>query len=98
MGFYDFSVTDRGGNEVSMKNFEGKVVVVVNTATGCGFTPHYEPLEAMYEKYHDQGLEILDIPCNQFGAQTPGTDEDGDFADFQWLISDQENHRGGNYV
>ena len=76
MGFYDFSVTDRGGNEVPMKNFEGKVVVVVNTATGCGFTPHYEPLEAMYEKYHDQGLEILDIPCNQFGAQTPGTDEE----------------------
>ena len=76
MGFYDFSVTDRSGNEVSMKNFEGKVVVVVNTATGCGFTPHYEPLEAMYEKYHDQGLEILDIPCNQFGAQTPGTDEE----------------------
>ena len=76
MGFYDFSVTDRGGNEVPMKNYEGKVVVVVNTATGCGFTPHYEPLEAMYEKYHDQGLEILDIPCNQFGAQTPGTDEE----------------------
>ncbi|MBQ3459699.1 MAG: glutathione peroxidase [Solobacterium sp.] len=76
MGFYDYSVTDRKGNEVPMKQFEGKVVIVVNTATGCGFTPHYEPLEAMYEKYHDKGLEILDIPCNQFGAQTPGTDDE----------------------
>ena len=76
MGFYDYSVTDRKGNEVSMKNFEGKVVLVVNTATGCGFTPHYAPIEEMYEKYHDQGFEVLDIPCNQFGHQTPGTDEE----------------------
>lgn len=76
MGFYDYSVLDRKGNEVSMKQFEGKVVLVVNTATGCGFTPHYEPMEKMYEKYHEQGLEILDIPCNQFAGQTPGTDEE----------------------
>ncbi|MBQ9613203.1 MAG: glutathione peroxidase [Lachnospiraceae bacterium] len=74
--FYDYSVMDPKGNEVAMKDFEGKVVLVVNTATGCGFTPHYKDLEDMYEKYHDQGLEILDIPCNQFAGQTPGTDEE----------------------
>ena len=76
MGFYDLSVTDPKGNEVKMADFAGKVVIVVNTATGCGFTPHYEPLEKMYEDLHEQGLEILDIPCNQFGQQTPGTDEE----------------------
>ena len=59
-----------------MKNFEGKVVLVVNTATGCGFTPHYKDLEDMYEKYHEQGLEIVDVPCNQFAGQTPGTDDE----------------------
>jgi glutathione peroxidase len=76
MGFYDYSVKDRQGNDVSMKNYEGKVVLVVNTATGCGFTPQYEDLEKIYEQYHDQGFEILDIPCNQFAGQTPGTDEE----------------------
>ena len=76
MGFYDFSVTDPKGNEVKMADFDGKVVVVVNTATGCGFTPHYEPLEQMWEDLHDKGLEIVDVPCNQFGAQTPGTDDE----------------------
>ncbi len=74
--FYDYAVTNNKGEEVPMKNFEGKVVLVVNTATGCGFTPHYKDLEEMYEKYHDQGLEILDIPCNQFAGQTPGSDEE----------------------
>ena len=76
MSFYDYSVTDMEGKEVSMKDFEGKVVLVVNTATGCGFTPHYEDIENMYEKYHEAGLEILDVPCNQFAGQTPGTDEE----------------------
>ena len=76
MGFYDYSVTDAQGNEVSMADYKGKEVLVVNTATGCGFTPHYKDIEAMYEKYHDQGLEVLDIPCNQFAGQTPGTDEE----------------------
>jgi len=76
MGFYDYSVTDMEGKEISMKEFEGKVVLVVNTATGCGFTPHYEDIEAMFEKYHDQGFEVLDVPCNQFAGQTPGTDEE----------------------
>ena len=76
MSFYDYKVTAPDGTEVSMKDFEGKVVLVVNTATGCGFTPHYKDIEEMYEKYHDQGLEVLDIPCNQFAGQTPGTDEE----------------------
>ena len=76
MGFYDYSVTDGQGNEFSLDNFKGKVILVVNTATGCGFTPHYKDIEAMYEKYHDQGFEVLDIPCNQFAGQTPGTDEE----------------------
>jgi len=76
MGFYDLSVTKADGSEVSMKDYENKVVLVVNTATGCGFTPHYKPLEEMYEKYHDQGFEIIDVPCNQFAGQTPGTDEE----------------------
>ncbi|MBR1671118.1 MAG: glutathione peroxidase [Butyrivibrio sp.] len=76
MGFYDFSVTDRQGNEVSLEQYKGKVVLVVNTATGCGFTPHYKDIEAMYEKFHDQGFEVLDIPCNQFAGQTPGTDDE----------------------
>lgn len=76
MCFYHYSVMDPQDNEVSMKQFEGKVVIVVNTATGCGFIPHDKDLEAMYEKFHDKGLEILDIPCNQFAGQTPGTDEE----------------------
>ena len=76
MSFYDYSVPTPAGEEISMKDYEGKVVLVVNTATGCGFTPHYEPIEAMYEKYHDQGFEVLDIPCNQFAGQTPGTDDE----------------------
>lgn len=76
MGFYDYSVKDAQGNEVSMNDYAGKVVLVVNTATGCGFTPHYKDIEAMYEEFHDQGFEVLDIPCNQFAGQTPGTDEE----------------------
>ena len=75
-GFYDYTVPKPDGSEVSMGDFRGKVVVVVNTATGCGFTPHYEPLEQMYEEFHDKGLEVVDVPCNQFHGQTPGTDEE----------------------
>lgn len=76
MGFYDYSVKNTKGEDVPMSDYEGKVVLVVNTATGCGFTPQYKDLESIYEKYHDKGLEILDIPCNQFAGQTPGTDEE----------------------
>lgn len=76
MNFYDLEVERRNGEFLKTADLKGKVVVVVNTATGCGFTPHYKPLEEMYEKYHDQGLEIIDVPCNQFAGQTPGTDEE----------------------
>lgn len=76
MGFYDYSVKNTKGEDVPMSDYEGKVVLVVNTATGCGFTPQYKDLESIYEKYHDKGLEIVDIPCNQFAGQTPGTDEE----------------------
>ena len=76
MNFYELSVTAATGEEISMKDYEGKVVLIVNTATGCGFTPHYKDIEAMYEKYHDKGFEVIDVPCNQFAGQTPGTDEE----------------------
>ena len=61
---------------MNLSEYKGKVIIVVNTATGCGFTPQYKQLESMYENYHDKGLEIIDIPCNQFAGQTPGTDEE----------------------
>jgi glutathione peroxidase len=76
MSVYDYSVTTPAGEEISLKNYEGKVLLIVNTATGCGFTPHYKELEAMYEADHEKGLEIIDVPCNQFAGQTPGTDEE----------------------
>ncbi len=76
MGFYDYEVEKPDGTMQKMSDFEGKVVMVVNTATGCGFTPHYEPMEEMYRDFHDRGFEIVDVPCNQFAGQTPGTDEE----------------------
>ena len=76
MSIYDFKVKNRNNEEVSMSDYKGKVLIIVNTATGCGFTPQYEGLENLYKKYHDKGLEILDFPCNQFGNQAPGTDEE----------------------
>ena len=76
MPVYDFKVKDQKGNEVSLKDYEGKVLLIVNTATGCGFTPQYAGLEAMYQKFHDKGFEILDFPCNQFAHQAPGNDEE----------------------
>ena len=75
-GIYDFKVKDDSGKEVSLSDYRGKVLLIVNTATRCGFTPQYKELEALYEKYHGQGLEILDFPCNQFGQQAPGTIEE----------------------
>ena len=71
---YDFTVKDMDGNEVSLAEYKGKILLIVNTATGCGFTPHYEPLEAMYKELKDRGFEILDFPCNQFANQAPGSD------------------------
>lgn len=73
---YDFIVKDNIGNDVSIGQYRGKVLLIVNTATACGFTPQYADLEALYEEYADKGLEILDFPCNQFGEQAPGTDEE----------------------
>ena len=73
---YDFSVSRTDGSELALSDYKGKVMLIVNTATGCGFTPDYEPLEKMYEAYHDKGLEIIDIPCNQFGGQAPGSDDE----------------------
>ena len=69
---YDYKVKDRMGNEVSLEEYKGKVLLIVNTATGCGFTPHYDPLEAMYKDLRDKDFEILDFPCNQFANQAPG--------------------------
>ena len=76
MNIYDFKIKNRDGKEISLKEYQNKVLIIVNTATGCGFTPQYEGLEELYQKYHDKGLEILDFPCNQFGKQAPGTDDE----------------------
>ena len=73
---YDFTVKDRQGNDVSLADYKGKALLIVNTATGCGFTPHYDPLEEMYRELKDKGFEILDFPCNQFAGQAPGSDDE----------------------
>jgi len=76
MKIYDYAVKAKDGAEVSMKEYEGKVLLIVNTATGCGFTPQFDGLQDLYEKYQEKGFEILDFPCNQFGNQAPGSDEE----------------------
>ena len=76
MNLYDITVMDMKQNPVPLSDYKGKVLLIVNTATGCGFTPQYEGLEALYGKYKDQGFEILDFPCNQFGHQAPGSEEE----------------------
>lgn len=75
MNIYDFTVRNNKGEDVSLADYQGKVLLVVNTATKCGLTPQYDGLEALYKKYQDKGFEILDFPCNQFLNQAPGTDE-----------------------
>ena len=76
MNIYDFTVKAQDGSQVSLSDYKGKVLLIVNTATGCGFTPQYEELQQLYDECHDKGLEILDFPCNQFGGQAPGEDEE----------------------
>lgn len=73
---YDYTIKTGKGEDLNLSDYKGKVILIVNTATGCGFTPQYAPIEQLYKDYHDQGLEILDIPCNQFGGQAPGSDEE----------------------
>lgn len=88
MNIYDIQVKDAKGNQVSMKEYEGKVLLIVNTATGCGFTPQYDGLQDLYEKYQEKGFEILDFPCNQFGNQAPGTEEEiGSFCQSRYGIT-----------
>lgn len=76
MGIYDFTVKARDGSDVSLSEYKGKVLLIVNTATGCGFTPQYKGLQTLYDKYKDKGFEILDFPCNQFANQAPGNEEE----------------------
>ncbi len=88
MSIYDIKILTRKGEEVSMEEYRGKVLLIVNTATGCGFTPQYKGLEELYQKYNSQGLEILDFPCNQFGNQAPGDDEEiHEFCTFKYKTS-----------
>lgn len=75
MKIYDFTVKGTNKNDVNLADYQGKVLLIVNTATGCGFTPQYEGLQDLYENYHDQGFEVLDFPCNQFAFQAPGSEE-----------------------
>lgn len=88
--FHDFKATTLQGKEISMDQYRGKVVLVVNTASKCGFTPQYEGLQKLYDTYKDQGLEILGFPCNQFGKQEPGTAEDiGEFCRINYGVTFQ---------
>lgn len=91
MDIYSYSVKAQDGSEVSLADYQGKVLLIVNTATGCGFTPQYEGLQDLYEKYQSQGLEILDFPCNQFGNQAPGSDEEiTDFCQSRYGVTFQQ--------
>lgn len=76
MSIYDYTVKNRKNEDISLANYKDKVLLIVNTATGCGFTPQYEGLEKLYKTYHEKGLEILDFPCNQFGNQAPGSNDE----------------------
>ncbi len=88
MDIYSYSVIAQDGRQVSLADYKGKVLLIVNTATGCGFTPQYEGLQDLYEKYQSQGLEILDFPCNQFGHQAPGSDDEiADFCQLQYGVT-----------
>lgn len=88
MNAYDFTVKAQDNSEVALSQFEGKALLIVNSATGCGFTPQYEELQNIYDELHEQGLEILDFPCNQFGEQAQGSDEEiHDFCNSRYGIT-----------
>lgn len=94
MNIYDFAVKKQNGEELSLETFRGKVILIVNTATGCGFTPQYTELQEMYEEFGEQGLEILDFPCNQFANQAPGEDEEiHDFCTGRYGITFPQYHK-----
>ncbi len=94
MGIYDYTVKDAEGQDVSLSDYKGKVLLIVNTATGCGFTPQYNGLQVLYEKYREQGFEILDFPCNQFANQAPGTDaEIVSFCQLRYQITFRTFHK-----
>ncbi len=76
MSYLDYTVTNRDGSTTDLRQYAGKVLLIVNTATGCGFTPQYDDLEVIYKKYRDQGFEVLDFPCNQFAGQAPESDDE----------------------
>ncbi len=76
MNIYDFNVENAAGDEISLKDYEGKVILIINSATECGFTPQYDDLQDLFEKYGSDGFVILDFPCNQFGHQAPGSNEE----------------------
>ena len=91
---YDIVVKDMEGEDISLSQYKGKVLLIVNTATGCGFTPQYKGLEELYGKYKDQGFEILDFPCNQFFGQAPGTDEEiHSFCTLKYNVSFKQFHK-----
>lgn len=91
---YDYEVVDQKGNKVSLKEYSGKVLLIVNTATGCGFTPQYEGLEKLYKENKDKGFVILDFPCNQFFHQAPGTDEEiHSFCTLKYNVSFPQFHK-----
>ncbi len=94
MNIYDFTVQAQDGRDVELATFRGKVILVVNTATGCGFTPQYTELQEMYQEFADKGLEILDFPCNQFANQAPGEDEEiHDFCTGRYGITFPQYHK-----
>jgi len=91
---YDYEVENQQGEKVSLSQYQGKVLLVVNTATGCGFTPQYEGLQKLYDTYKDQGFEILDFPCNQFFGQAPGSDEEiHSFCTLKYNVSFPQFHK-----
>lgn len=96
MNIYDFSAQNVYGDEISLGTYEGKVLLIVNSATECGFTPQYDDLQDLYEKYGDQGFDVLEFPCDQFGHQAPGSDEEiASFCDARFGLTFSRIFQGG---